>query len=93
MRTSDHLGRYGGQEFLAVLSGTPPELALSLVERVRQNVAFYDWTQLAPGLDVRVSAGLAGNRAGDTVATLTGRADRALYQAKSTGRDRVILAD
>ncbi len=93
MRASDHLGRYGGEEFLAVLAGTTPELAVHLVERVRCAVATYDWSAIAPGLSVRVSAGLAGYRVDDSISTLTGRADRALYQAKNTGRDRVILAD
>jgi diguanylate cyclase len=92
MRASDSLGRYGGEEFLAVLGGTTPELALGLVERVRVRVATHDWSAIAPGLVERVSAGLAGYRPGDTAAALTGRADRALYQAKDTGRDRVILA-
>lgn len=93
MRSTDTLGRYGGEEFLAVLPGSTPELACNIVERVRLAVAAYDWTTIAPGLQVRVSAGLTGCRAGDTVASLTARADRALYQAKNLGRDRVIHAD
>lgn len=93
MRATDTLGRYGGEEFLAVLPGSSPELALNLVERVRRAVAGYDWCSIAAGLDVRVSAGLTGYVAGDTAASLTSRADRALYQAKSLGRDRVVHAE
>jgi len=92
MRSSDSFGRYGGEEFLAVLIGTTPELALKLIERVRQSVANYDWNTIAPGLSVRVSAGLAGYRSGDSITSVTGRADRALYEAKNTGRDRVVVA-
>jgi diguanylate cyclase len=92
MRSSDSLGRYGGEEFLAVLVGTTPELALNLVERVRQRIAEHDWDTIAPGLSVRVSAGLAGYRLGDSITSLTGRADGALYEAKNTGRDRVVVA-
>jgi diguanylate cyclase (GGDEF)-like protein len=92
MRSSDSFGRYGGEEFLAVLIGTTPELALKLIERVRQSVANYDWSTIAPGLSVRVSAGLAGYRSGDSITSVTGRADRALYEAKNTGRDRVVVA-
>jgi diguanylate cyclase (GGDEF)-like protein len=92
MRSSDTFGRYGGEEFLAVLVGTTPELALSLIERVRVSVAAHDWSQIAPGLSVRVSAGLAGYRKGDSITSVTGRADRALYEAKDKGRDRVIVA-
>ena len=92
MRSSDSLGRYGGEEFLAVLVGTTPELALHLIERVRQRIAAHDWSTVAPGLSVRVSAGLAGYRAGDSITAVTGRADRALYQAKNQGRDRVVVS-
>ena len=92
MRSTDSLGRYGGEEFIAVLVGTSPELALNLVERVRQRVADHDWSAIAPGLAVRVSAGLAGYRPGDSITTLSGRADVALYEAKNAGRDRVAVA-
>jgi diguanylate cyclase (GGDEF)-like protein len=92
MRSLDSFGRYGGEEFLAVLVGTTPELARNLVERVREKVAAHDWSTIAPGLEVRVSAGLAGYRPGDSITSVTGRADRALYEAKNTGRDRVVVA-
>jgi diguanylate cyclase (GGDEF)-like protein len=92
MRSSDSFGRYGGEEFLAVLVGTTPELALNLIERVRLRVAEYNWTTISPGLSVRVSAGLAGYRQHDSITSVTGRADRALYEAKKTGRDRVAVA-
>jgi diguanylate cyclase (GGDEF)-like protein len=92
MRSSDCLGRYGGEEFLAALVGTTPELAQHLIERVRKRIATHDWTTIAPGLAVRVSAGLAGYRPGDSITSVTGRADRALYEAKNAGRDRVVVA-
>jgi diguanylate cyclase (GGDEF)-like protein len=93
MRSSDCLGRYGGEEFLAALVGTTPELAQHLIERIRQRVADYDWDTISPGLVVRVSAGLAGYRPGDSITAVTRRADRALYEAKNAGRDRVVVAD
>lgn len=91
MRSTDCLGRYGGEEFLAALVGTTPELALHLIERVRERIAGHDWSTISPGLVVRVSAGLAGYRPGDSITSVTGRADRALYEAKNTGRDRVVV--
>jgi diguanylate cyclase len=72
--------------------GTTPELALNLIERVRLRVADYDWGTIAAGLAVRVSGGLAGYRPGDSITSVTGRADRALYSAKNAGRNRIVVA-
>lgn len=92
LRGSDALGRYGGEEFLVVLPGATQDASLMIVERIRARVAAHDWCSLAPGLSLRVSAGIAVCIDGDTVASLTERADKALYRAKDEGRDRVALA-
>jgi diguanylate cyclase (GGDEF)-like protein len=92
MRSTDSMGRYGGEEFLLVLVGTTPELARNLIERIRVQLVDFDWGTIAHGLAVHASAGLAGYRPGDSITSLTARADRALYEAKNSGRNRVVTA-
>lgn len=88
LRKPDQLGRFGGEEFVALLPETNLEEALVVAERVRQACA-------APGPEVgcTVSIGVTTNSvAGDTVDTLFARADAAMYRAKSLGRNRVETA-
>lgn len=93
MRDSDIFGRYGGEEFMLILAGTPASAAGPALERVRGATAAKDWGAIAAGLAVTVSAGVAGYRRDETVAQLIGRADAALYEAKHAGRDRVIVKE
>lgn len=92
LRTSDRLGRYGGEEFLAVLTATEHESDAHLAaERVRDGVAKHEWSRLAPELKVTVSLGVAVCRQDETVDQLLARADAALYEAKRAGRDCVRM--
>jgi diguanylate cyclase (GGDEF)-like protein len=89
VRTDDFPIRYGGEEFLVVLRRADREIAVAVAERLRRNVAGIDIAALRLPSAVTVSVGVAvGAPALDT---LIGRADAALYRAKSAGRDRVVL--
>lgn len=90
MRLTDVFGRYGGEEFLVIMVGTPPEQALLAAERIRAATAALDWSAVTPGRQVTLSAGVASFRKGETVVQLLNRADKALYEAKGAGRDRVM---
>lgn len=93
MRTTDRLGRYGGEEFLLLLTATADETAARCAaDRVREGTAAHDWTAVAPGLKVTVSAGVALCQPGETAEHLLDRADQALYAAKREGRNRVNVA-
>ena len=93
LRASDHLGRYGGEEFLVVLSGAADAASVGVAaERVRSLVAMHDWSALRPGLRVTVSAGVTLCRGQDTPEQLLARADAALYAAKRAGRNRIEFA-
>ncbi|MDD4885471.1 MAG: GGDEF domain-containing protein [Thiomonas sp.] len=91
-RPSDHVARMGGEEFLVFLPQTEIPSAHAAAERLRQHVAA--WTLEPEQLSVTVSIGVAQAAAEDEAFDdLLIRADRALYAAKSAGRNRVHLAE
>ncbi|MDH1056124.1 diguanylate cyclase [Pseudomonas alcaligenes] len=89
VRQGDCLGRWGGEEFLLICPETRGEQALQLAERI---LAQARNLPLATGKPCTLSAGVAQLGAGDSVNDLLQRADEALYQAKTQGRDRACLA-
>ena len=90
IRIIDTFARYGGEEFLLILVETPLPRAVQAVERIRERMREVSWIDIAPGLSVTVSVGVAESRPGETAEDLLCRADAAMYQAKRGGRDRVI---
>jgi GGDEF domain-containing protein len=82
-------GRVGGEEFIVLLPGTSLGGALKCAERVRKAVVRRPFDGLH---QVTVSIGIAEYRPGETVSSLIGRADEALYGAKNSGRNRVHCA-
>jgi diguanylate cyclase (GGDEF)-like protein len=90
LRTVDLFGRWGGEEFVALLPGVDAAAAMPAAERVRAAVAARDFL---PGEDwpVTVSIGVAASLEGGREALLAA-ADAALYEAKREGRDRVERA-
>ncbi len=82
LRTSDTLARYGGEEFTVALAGCNLANAKDIVERLRA----------AMPADQTVSAGVACWNGRESAEELVGRADAALYEAKRTGRDRLVTA-
>lgn len=94
LRALDIAGRYGGEEFLAILIGADTRAASEAAERVRAAVARQAFTVKATGELVRVtvSAGVAEIAAGESASRFLRRVDEALYQAKNSGRNQVICA-
>lgn len=94
-RTGDVVGRVGGDEFVAIMPDTNEEMAEEVATRICAAAREHD-LQHVLGNDVlggmTVSIGLAGHRPGDSISSLFERADKALYAAKSAGRNRVALA-
>jgi len=88
-RSRDVLARIGGEEFLIALADTPPAQAREVCERLRAGVAAHPWASIAPGLAVTLSIGLA-HAPPYRLDPLFEQADRAMYQAKQAGRDRVV---
>jgi diguanylate cyclase (GGDEF)-like protein len=90
LREGDVLARWGGEEFLLMLPDTVVADAHAVLERVRARVAALDLPSLALDRRVSFSAGLSARRGDEPFADVINRADKALYAAKSSGRDRVM---
>lgn len=84
-RETDFVGRYGGEEFLVILTNTERDMALELCERLRDNIENVDFGN---SCNVTVSCGLK-NRIDETDEELIYFADKALYNTKAKGRNRV----
>ena len=94
VRESDLVGRFGGEEFVILLSGTTAEEACRVAERIRRGVAVVKVLTKDTIVGVTISIGVAVLRShGDELCELIDAADMALYRAKHTGRDRVCLCD
>lgn len=93
VRKSDMVFRFGGEEFVVLLHGANSEKALSIAERIRQEVAneeisIYGDTKIS----VTISCGVATvNESIRDVQELIDKADIAMYKAKQSGKNRVCL--
>jgi diguanylate cyclase (GGDEF)-like protein len=93
LRTMDVAGRYGGEEFLIILGQTTVQSAMLTAERIRQAVEKHPFMYQDRELHITISTGVTGIAGGDdTDNILIGRADKALYEAKTGGRNRVVLS-
>jgi diguanylate cyclase (GGDEF)-like protein len=92
LRGTDHLGRWGGEEFLVVLPGAGADKAVAIAERIRRTLA-----DLAIEIDdsiIRLTASIGVSAIAPNHGEynqITAAADRALYAAKRDGRNRVVL--
>ena len=92
VRLSDMLCRWGGEEFVLMMSDTRAALARGGLERLHQKVGALRILHGTTAVGITLSAGLAEHHAGETVAQTLERAERALQDAKAQGRDRVVVA-
>lgn len=92
LRTNDACGRYGGEEFLVIMPGATLDDARTTAERIRVHVGAEPIPAGDARVGVQVSIGIAQYRSGESAAALLDRADRALYDAKKSGRNRVASA-
>lgn len=91
-RRGDVVARYGGEEFAVVLTGSTLEEAQRLAQKPLQAMRALTVKHGGQAISVTVSVGYAAVRPGEPVESWVERADKALYQAKTTGRDRAVGA-
>ncbi|WP_333495262.1 GGDEF domain-containing response regulator [Kluyvera sp. CHPC 1.251] len=93
LRSTDIVGRYGGEEFAIIMPNTTQEQAAQVVERLRQGYEKITFSINQVTFHNTFSAGIATWVYGDTTETIRGRADQALYAAKQNGRNCYCIAD
>lgn len=89
LRRTDVLARYGGEEFAILLPGTPLRRAVVVAETLRKQIAMHDWKHR----DVTISLGVSGVAPEDEALTFIDRVDRAMYRAKRSGRNQLVVVD
>jgi diguanylate cyclase (GGDEF)-like protein len=92
LRASDRVGRYGGEEFMLLLTETDVEEGAALTEKLRNLVARQRFTiEGGQPISVTISIGIAGGSAGLRTEHLVRDADAAMYSAKSLGRNQTYI--
>ena len=94
VRDVDFVARYGGEEFVVILPQTGDHDALTIAERIRSTIekAYFSNAQGSRDLKITISIGCASYPDGvHTLEQLLDKADKALYKAKSEGRNRIIM--
>ncbi|OGO93862.1 MAG: hypothetical protein A3F41_01485 [Coxiella sp. RIFCSPHIGHO2_12_FULL_44_14] len=91
LRKTDIVGRYGGEEFLVILPKTTPDTAQPIIDRLRQEFGTLSFLSSLKRFSVTFSAGLATSPPCLTTESLIQRADKALYAAKQSGRNRCVV--
>lgn len=89
IRETDYLGRYGGEEFLLILPETKLGAAQGVADKLREKIEHYDFAQVH---QVTSSFGVASLKEKESLTDLVHRADQALYESKSKGRNLVSIA-
>lgn len=92
LRDSDVIFRYGGEEFVILLSDTDIHGAELLAERIRHSIERHTLAYGMKTINITASLGVSSLRADDTAEAFVKRADKAMYTAKSNGRNQVVLA-
>jgi diguanylate cyclase (GGDEF)-like protein len=90
LREVDITARYGGEEFVIIFPETTHEKAAMLAERLRLAITQFDWNTIAEGLVVTMSIGISSNDSLDKFESILAIADKNLYEAKNSGKNKVI---
>ena len=93
IRPYDFLGRYGGEEFLIVITESTRTAREGIFERVREEIADHKIITRSGEVDITVSIGVSSSKGDENADEMLAAADEALYKAKDNGRNQVVFAD
>jgi diguanylate cyclase len=93
LRPADSVGRYGGEEFLIVLPDTDLKAGIEAMQRLQRDLTKKFFLHNNERILVTFSAGVALRGENEDAEDLVGRADKAMYKAKQTGKNRVVAAE
>lgn len=97
VRIHDHFGRFGGEEFVAVLPATNKEDALLVAQRIKSSLAAFNWERAGVSYPVTASIGVATascvSQPQPSFSSTLNQADQAMYYVKKNGRDNVCHFD
>ncbi len=93
IREIDYAARFGGEEFVCLLVNTDVANAKKVTERIRESLATYNFSDIAPSLHSTVSIGIANFKEFKTIQETLMSADNRMYQAKQMGRNKVVYSD
>jgi diguanylate cyclase len=93
LRPADNVARYGGEEFVIILPDTQLKEGVEAIERLQREMTKKFFLNNNERILVTFSAGVALRNADEDQEEVVGRADKAMYVAKTTGKNRVIAAE
>ena len=93
IREIDFAARFGGEEFVCLLVNTDIENATKVTERIRESLASFNFSDIAPSLHATVSVGMSNFKQFNTIQETLMNADNRMYLAKQLGRNRVVASD
>lgn len=94
IRETDYISRYGGEEFLILLTEQKPDNAKTVAERIRKSVAEQPFNTSVGKITVTISIGVTGaNSQISSISMMIKTVDKALYKSKENGRNRVTMID
>jgi diguanylate cyclase len=93
LRSMDVIARFGGEEFLILLPETNVEAAAAAMVRVQRELTKHFFLHDNEKMLITFSCGVALRNQNEDQASLMARADRAMYQAKTSGKNRVVIAE
>jgi diguanylate cyclase (GGDEF)-like protein len=93
VRNEDVCARWGGEEFLFLLTETAIEGTTILAGKILESISMTEFKANRPGIRITASIGVCEYQAGQSIYECVSRADKALRQAKQAGKNRIMVAD
>ena len=91
VRRGDIVGRYGGEEFIVMLPSVTQAKVVDIAEKIRKSIKNINFKDGKKTFSVTISIGISKYDKSNDIDTLIGNADKALYKAKNSGRDNIIV--